>query len=57
MQEILKIFNELFQIQDLGIIDSHISLLVCGNGNLDYETSVIFLAAVQKSITNSCKFT
>lgn len=37
---------ELFQIHDLGIIDSHISLW--GNGKVDYKTNVRMFIAVQK---------
>lgn len=33
------LFNEPFQIQNLGIIDSH--TLLWGNDNLDYKTNVI----------------
>lgn len=40
------LFNELYQIHDLGIINSHISLW--GNGKVDYKTNVRMFTAVQK---------
>lgn len=48
------LFNELFQIQNLGIIDSH--TLPWGNDNLDYKTNVRIFTAVQNFIINSRRF-
>lgn len=46
----MTLFKELFQIHDLGIIDSHI--LLCGYDNLDYETNVRIISTMQNIMTN-----
>lgn len=49
------LFNELLQIQNLGIIVLH--TLLWGNDNLDYKTNVRIFTAVQNFIINSRRFT